>query len=170
MRSRAYPALAIALFLIAAAGPQKLTSNLPEGHFGADLLITGDHVQLANWHKLPAASRHDHGRLRALSRGPVYWFPVIVEDYDRPEGGVVEFSADIRLLGPTSKARTFRRYSSFLLQDTSKSRIAFVHLTPVLWLQFDKTDPPGRYMIQALVTDRVKNEARSLEEWFELQP
>ena len=49
-------------------------------------------------------------------------------------------------------------------------KIRFAVLDPILNVQFDKADKPGRYQMQALVTDAAQNTFQTVTEWFELVP
>ena len=163
--------IALSVLLAAAAPPPKFKSKLPEGKFTADLLIVLENTPIATVHRLAAASRKDHesGRMRTLDRRHVYVFPVVVQDYERPGGGMIEFSDDLRVIGPNRKTHTYPLFGRYVSQDSRTRRVPFIDLEPTLTFSFDPGDPPGRYLIQALVTDRVKGEVRYLEEWFELK-
>lgn len=140
------------------------------GAFDLELLIVNDQAEKDAYVKAVPAERKGKGRLRSLKVGPKYLFPVVVENYRPAAGEQIYFVADVTLTTPDGKATTYKKVSGFVSNNPGIDNIRYAVLDPILNLQFDKTDKPGRYQIQASVIDAAQNAVQTATEWFELAP
>ena len=167
MRRQSIVLLVLAFLRLSPATAQPFP---PTERLDVSLLIIEAQTEKDAWIKSPPEKQKTTGRLRNLVIGPDYLFPAIVQNYTPVPTGLVDFSADYRLIEPDGKVGFVRpRLSRVSFEARRNVGNFFVVLDPLLILNFDDSDASGEYRLQVTVNDHVRRQSRMVEEKFNLR-
>jgi hypothetical protein len=134
--------------------------------FSANVLIVKSHSDIESWVVLePAKRRWDAGRMRAVTRGPKVYLPIVATFPQSQVGQRVALVADLELVAPNGKVQ--KMPSCCIANRVDPRAPATIVLNPVIDITFDATDPKGEYRVRATINNG--KDTVLAEEVFRLQ-
>ena len=135
-------------------------SQKMEQNFQAQVLITDSHDAIAKWVESSTGRQAaKSGRLHKLSLGKKYYFPVVVTGIEALPSRGFPYTADLEFVSPKGKVNLLKNCSKADFGDARTPDL--VVLNPVIDVEFDSSDPLGRYTVRATVTNGTHSASSS---------
>lgn len=134
--------------------------------FGAQVLITDDKDYLKKWKEQPSAGPfYIHAVNAALRNKPIFVL-IIFANPGVDEKGLCNITADVTITKPDGIVRQVLKDGD-CWKDMPAPPKGNIQLSKVsIGYSIDETDPSGRYIVNALIKDRVKGVELQLSDYF----
>jgi len=143
------------------------TNIKSKNNFGAQLLLTDDKDYMKKWEQ-PADGFYVHAVHTAIRKQPIFTLITFVNP-GVDENGVCNISADVVVKTPDGKVYGEEIKEGDCWQNMPAPPAGNIQLSKFsMGIVIEEIDPPGRYTVNVVVKDKVKNTELQLSDYFDV--